>query len=878
MSDPSVSTFLFTDIEGSTRLWERDAARMQDALARHDALARRLVAGHRGEFVKSTGDGVHAVFGDPLDGLLTAVAFLEALADPAATGGLPLAVRCGLHAGVDGRRDNDFYGNAVNRAARIMTAAHGGQILVSQTVETLVRERLPEPLALRDLGAVRLRGLAQPERVYQVVHPALRQAFPALRMLQDTPHNLPQPLTSFVGREHELAEVRRQLAGTRLLTLVGIGGLGKSRLSLAVADSVLGEYPDGVWFVELAPVTDARLVPQAIASVLGVKEESGHPVRDALRDFVRERTLLVVLDNCEHLVQACAEAARDLLEAGDGVRILASSRERLNLRGERTWSLAPLAAASPQQHLPPDAITGFPAVRLFVERAAAAQSGFAVTADNAAAIVDICHRLDGIPLAIELAAARVRAMTVQAIADRLTDRFRLLRGGDRTAPARQQTLGALIEWSYDLLEPVEQALFRRLSVFAGGFTLDAAEAVCAGGDIAADDVFDLVASLIEKSLVTLDPARGRYGMLETVRLYSQARLRAAGESDETRARHCRHFVAFAELARARASGREQAVWLARLDSEFENLQAAHRACDDIADGAALGLRLVRAVRSYCLNRGLLEIGLAATAEALAREGAQAPDLARCRALTDAGQLATQMGRHDEALQFLDAALAIARALGDTRRIEATLQPLAQARMGQGDFAAARANVEEAIALATALGEEREVVAAQSLLAQIHRAAGDLALAIPLCEEVLAGTRRLDDPESVAAALVNLAMATVARGDAEAAVPFLVECHAIVTDLGARALGQSLLEAAVGLAVHRGDMPRAATLHGAVKTLAAASGLARDMADERYLAEHLAQARAALAPPAFAEAEAAGAALGFEAALAGLRPWLEAGPA
>ncbi|MFO1415404.1 MAG: tetratricopeptide repeat protein [Burkholderiales bacterium] len=867
MPDPAVSTFLFTDIEGSTRLWEQEPARMHDALAHHDALARRLVAEHRGEFVKSTGDGVHAVFGDPLDGLAAAVAFLTALADPATTGGLPLLVRCGLHAGVDSRRDNDFYGNAVNRAARIMTSAHGGQILVSQTVEALVRARLPAPLSLRDLGTVRLRGLAQPERVFQVVHPALRESFPALRMLQETPHNLPQPLTSFVGREHELAEVKRQLANTRLLTLLGIGGLGKSRLSLAVAADVLDEYPDGVWFVELAPVTDPRLVPQTIATVLAVKEETGRPVLDALRDFVRDRTLLLVLDNCEHLVQACAEAARALLEAGSGVRILASSRERLNLRGEKAYSLAPLAVALPQQHLKPDAITQFPAVRLFVERATAANSAFAVTADNAAAIVDVCHRLDGIPLALELAAARVRAMSVEAIAERLSDRFRLLRGGDRTALPRQQTLRALIDWSYDLLSEPQQALFRRLSIFAGGFTLAAAEAVAAGTSVEPEDVLDLLTDLVEKSLVASDGAGDRFTMLETVRQYAAEKLDAAAEAAPVRERHLAYFQKFAEGARARIFGPEQGKWLALLDRERENLLVAHAACANGAIDAERGLALVSDTKAYWMQQGLVRLGHRLTREALARPGAQARTLARSKALFDLGQYEVVMGAAPDALAHLEESLAIAREIDNPRRIAASLQPLAMVHMTLGNLAVAREFADEALALARTVDNEREVLAALSNLGMVHRLEGRLEECRRLDLDALALARKLGDRASIAITQINLAMTALGLGATDDLVASLREARDIAGELGSRTLGQSVLEVIAGLAATRGDWERVARCFGAAEAIAEETGSERMAADAHFLQPHIDAARAALGAEAFARHEQAGRATPYDSAFA-----------
>ena len=476
----TVTTLLFSDIEGSARLWEQDRERMAVALAGHDAVARAAVESNHGVVVKMTGDGMFAAFVDPTDAIKAALGLQRALADPASTHGVALRVRCGLHAGSVERRDNDFFGPPVNRAARIMGAAHGGQVLLSQAVVNFVREILPAAVSLRDLGRVRLKDLATPEHVYQVVHPELRQEFPALRSLEATPNNLPQQVTTFIGREREIAEGTTLLGKSRLVTLLGVGGLGKTRLSLQVGAEVLDDYPDGVWFVELAPVTDERRVAQAVATVLGVKEEAGQPVSEALLKFVRDRQLLLILDNCEHLAHACAVLAKDLLQSGPRVKVLASSRELLHVAGETTYPLPSLSVPDAQQRLPISVLTQYEAVRLFVDRAVAAQPSFRLTEQNAMAVADICHRLDGIPLAIELAAARVRALAVGQIDARLSDRFRLLTGGDRTALPRQQTLRACIDWSYDLLTDPEKRLLQRLSVFAGGWTLAAAEQVCAG--------------------------------------------------------------------------------------------------------------------------------------------------------------------------------------------------------------------------------------------------------------------------------------------------------------------------------------------------------------------------------------------------------------
>ncbi|MFO1325552.1 MAG: tetratricopeptide repeat protein [Burkholderiales bacterium] len=869
MHAQSVATFLFTDIEGSTRLWEQEPERMHEALARHDAIAAACVTGHHGNVVKTTGDGIHAVFADPLDAVQATIAFQLGLARPDATAGIELRVRCGLNLGAEGRRGNDFYGTAVNRAARVMSAAHGGQILVSSTVADAIRDRLPAGVSLHDLGVVRLRDLAHAEPIFQVVHPQLRAQFPALRSLASTPNNLPQSLTSFVGRERELAEVKGRLSTTRLLTLVGIGGLGKSRLSLQAAADVMDDFPDGVWFVELAPVADARLVPQAVASVLGVKEDAAHSVEQALARFVKDRCLLVVLDNCEHLTQACASVARLLLEAGPKVRILASSRERLNLRGETTYPLAPLAAPASGITLAPDLLEQFAAVRLFAERALAVHPDFEITPQNAAAVSDICRQLDGIPLALELAAARTSAMSVDMLAERLSDRFRILRGGDRTALPRQQTLRALIDWSYELLQPDERLLFQRLAVFAGGFTLEAAEVVGAGDD----EVLDALTRLVDKSLVQFDAGGQRYRMLETVRQYALERLKSSGEDAAIRTRHLQYCVSLVEMIAPELIGAAQGAWLARLDAERENLLAAHAWCDHAEDGGALGLRLVRAVRFYLFSRGLLEFGYAMIVEALDRDGASQRDILRCRGLSDAGQFALHIGRYDEARGYLEESLAIARELNDASRIAIALQPLGRTYFANGDLGMARRYFSEALELARAQGKPREIAAAMVAMEQLHRVEGDLDAAEAMSTAALALARELDDRLSIGLALLNLAMTALLRGKAPQALAMLREIVAINAELGGTALAQSLLEVASGLAVLRGEPARAAAYYGAADVQAKESGQRRDPADEAFVAAMVDNMRAALGQPAFDDAVEAGRGLEVAVAVGRVAEWL-----
>jgi predicted ATPase/class 3 adenylate cyclase len=870
---------LFTDIEGSTSLWEREPERMGAALQAHDAVLKAAVGPRRGRVVKSTGDGIHAVFDDAADAVAAALQMQLTLADPAATAGLELRLRCGLHVGADEYRDGDYYGQAVNRAARIMSVAHGGQTLLSQAIVDSVGERMPAGATRRDLGHVRLRDLTSPERVYQLEHAQLRAQFPPLRSLEATPNNLPQQLNSFVGRERELAEAKQRLAANRLVTLLGMGGIGKSRLSIQLGADVLDDYRDGVWLIELAPLTDPRLVPQAVASVLGVKEDAGHSVQESLLRYVRDKQLLFILDNCEHVVQACAELAKQLMQAGAGVKVLASSRDVLQVAGESSYQVPTLSVpAAPGAHgqLAPGALMQHEAVRLFVERALAAQPSFEVTAGNAAAVADVCRRLDGIPLALELAAARTRALSVEAIAARLDDRFRLLVSSDQTVLPRQRTLRALIDWSHDLLPDPERLLFRRLAVFAGGFALEAAEQVGGGDGLNAADVLDLLAHLVEKSLVIMEFSGQRYRMLDTVRHYAQERLDESIDKAGAQARHFAHYLHVAEQARAGLVGAEQGAWLARLDQERENLLVAHGRCDGTDSSACeMGLRLVYALRPYWLNRGLLALGFRVTVEALDREGAQKNDQLRYSGLWNAGYLAYFMGRYAQSRAYLQQSLSIAREMCSTQSAALVLFPLGVACQGEGDLVAARAHLEEAVMLDRQLGDRRELAAASSALASLHRMEGRLEEAERLYESTLSLARELGDREYTAGTLLNLAMTSVRRGSTSRTCSLLTEALGIGGDIGSKPALQSALEVCAGLAASQKEWQLAARFFGAAQALATLTGLQRDPADEAFLSPLMAVAREALGGEVFETFETEGRQAPLRDALLQARAWLDA---
>ena len=521
-------TLLFTDIEGGVRLWEADRDAMAAASARYDRMVRERIEASGGRVFKTVGEAHRAVFADPVAALCSAVAIQRAAGAEPWAPGLPVGVCVALHCGACAERDGDYVGPVVNRAARLLDVGHGGQVLVTAAAYALLAGRLPGGIGLRDLGEQRLRDLGRAERVFQVTGPGLAEGFGVLRSLDDPAlrHNLPSQATSFVGRVAELAELRALVSGgSRLVTIAGPGGIGKSRLALQVAADALDGTGDGVWLAELAPVAEPELVARTAAAALRVGEAPGRPVLDTVIGAIADRDLLLILDNAEQVLGAVAELAAAVIRSCPRVCLLVTSREPLGVSGEHVFRV-PGLAVPPADLADPDRLAGFESVQLFTEHAALHRRGFTVDDASAAGVAAICVRLDGIPLALELAAARLGPLSVPEISARLDQRFRLLTTGNRTALPRHQTLRALIDWSYDLLSSQEQIVFGRLSVFAGGWTLDAAEAVASGGDVAEWQVLDLLAALVAKSLVQAEVIHGstRYRLLETIRHYAAERL------------------------------------------------------------------------------------------------------------------------------------------------------------------------------------------------------------------------------------------------------------------------------------------------------------------------------------------------------------------
>ncbi len=561
MHPTGVVTLVFSDIEGSTQRWERDRDAMASALARHDLLMRDAIERAGGYVFKTVGDAFCASFSIPEQAVAAALAAQRALLaeDFSAVDGL--RVRIALHVGPAEERAGDYFGPSVNRVARLLATGHGGQVLLSGAVAELTKGQLPEQCSLRDLGAHRLKDLLNPERVYQLLAPELPDEFPALRSLNVLSSNLPPKLTSFVGREQEVSEIATLLSEHRLVTLTGAGGIGKTRCATQVGADLLDGSGDGVWIVELAPVLDPTLVESTVARTLSVQASGGRPILETLLEYLKQRRLLLILDNCEHLIAAARSCAAAILRACSDIRILATSREALNIAGERLYRMPSLARPE--------------AVELFVDRARAAGPAFALDERSAQHIAEICLRLDGIPLAIELAAARANALSPAEIARRLDQRFRLLAGGDRSALPRHQALRATIDWSYELLDERTRTIFRRLAVFAGGWTLDAAVKVCVDDAIDEWSVIEDLTSLVDKSLVISDPSGGerRYSMLSSIWEYGLERLAESGEADAIAEKHARLYASFVRELQPLVADLEDAEWRRRFSAELDNARA-----------------------------------------------------------------------------------------------------------------------------------------------------------------------------------------------------------------------------------------------------------------------------------------------------------------
>ena len=759
-----VVTFLFTDIEGSTKMWEQGPQAMKSDLARHDQLLTTVIYDHGGNLFKHTGDGVLAVFETPSQAIAAATEGQIAIAAEQWNSEATLKARIAIHTGEAEERNSDYFGSAVNRAARLLDAAHGGQILLSESTAGLTQDSLAEGTSLVDLGEHRLKDLARAERIYQLSHPDLELEFPSLRSLEALPNNLPVQLTSFVGREHQLSEVKALLDDHRLVTLTGVGGVGKTRLALQAGADLLERYRHGVWLVELAPLTEADLLPKTIASALAIREDPNRPIVETLVDYLEEQRSLIILDNCEHLIEPVARLADRLLRSCPFLHIVATSREGLAISGERLWQVPVLESPGEIEAL--DRLPGYEAVRLFMDRARAVRPDFELTAENADSVSEICRRLDGIALAIELAAARLRVFSVQQVAARLDDRFRLLTGGSRTALPRQRTLAATMDWSFGLLTEEAQLLLRRLSVFHGGFTYDSAEAVCSDGVLDRTAVLDLLTELVEESLLLVEQGlEMRYRMLETVRQYSQDKLIEAGEADEIRLRHALYMLDVARRGEAGLMGKAQATWIRTLQDERSNVRSALAWCRD-AGRPDIGLGIARWMGRFWWQHGPFPEGRR-WLELMLSDAPDEPSSDRAEALRWTAMLALHQGDLTDAETLAHRSFDTYDAAGDATGRGLGLIAIAFVASARGDLETAITSFQDALETFEALDEPFWANIVLANLEGLVSKMGDPDRSAELAHKMVTSAQRLDDDRLEALGRSALACHALRQGDLDA---------------------------------------------------------------------------------------------------------------
>jgi predicted ATPase/class 3 adenylate cyclase len=806
-------TFLFTDIEGSTRLAQQYPDKIIALLARHNEILTHSIQAQNGYVFQIVGDSFAAAFHSANEALNAAVSAQRMLYNepwnPA-----PLKVRMGLHTGTAHLNDASaptVYAEYSTLAStqRIMSAGHGGQILLSSATRELVRDALPIDTELQGLGAKRLKDLLRPEHLFQLNIAGLPTNFPPLKTLDAFLNNLPTQLTTFIGRENEMAEVKKELETHRLVTLTGSGGTGKTRLSLQVAADVLDRFPQGVWFIELAPLADPELIPQTILSAIGISKQKGKSLVELLKGYLQEKKTLIILDNCEHLIEASARLANSLLSSAPGLKIMASSRETLGIDGEVAYPVPSLSLPD-VKHLPmSEQLSQYEAVRLFIDRASLVSPHFVVDKDNAPFIAQICYRLDGIPLAIELAAARVKMLSVEQISRRLDDRFRLLTGGARTALPRQQTLRALIDWSYDLLSEKERFLLHRLSVFAGGWTLEAAEEICAGDGIETDAVLDLLTQLVNKSLVVVmersQSGETRYRMLETIRQYAREKLLKNGNGEAIRQQHLAYFVRLVEQAEPELYRSHQVYWLNKLDDELDNLRLALEWA--LTANVEAGLRIASLPWRFWSERGYLR-ELGDWLSQLLKRSDRADSL-HAKALVIYSFCFFRQGDFSETIRIAEQSLRLARTLSDRQMEAFSMAFLGVFTLTQGNMREGTQILEQSLALYKALNDRLGQAMAMSWLAL---GSNDVERGMALVGESLAIYREFGHLTDIASSLFQLARLAIWRGDFSSPAPWLEEALSISLQLGNQISEEEALITQGNLAYRQGNYDRACTYY------------------------------------------------------------------
>lgn len=739
---------------------------MSAALKHHNAIIAKAIELAGGHVFKTMGDAFCAAFDRPQDAISAARAIQKEVLSQSWETPKPIRVRIAIHTGEAEEQNGDYFGPPLNMVARLLPLGRGGQTLVSSATEKLIREHLSGGVSLRDLGEHWLRDLSQPARIYQLIQPELPDAQPLLRPMEALAHNLPVQLTSFVGRKRLIEEIKESITSTRLLTLTGAGGVGKTRLAVKVAEELKGKYEDGVWYVELAAIANADLVLPTIAKTLGLREEPGTPLIQTILSHLKFKNILLLLDNCEHLLQTCAEFVEMALQSCPKIQFLATSRESLQIAGENVRQIPPLAI--PESKATPssiEALMEYEAAKLFVDRASTVARNFTVSSLNLKSISEICTRLDGIPLAIELAASRANMMPVERIAAHLKDRFDLLSKGSRTALPRHQTMRGAIDWSYELLSPPEQTLLRRLSVFLGGFIYESAELICSGDDVEPEQFLDLVSRLIDKSLILLEEGRGeteRYRLLEPIREYALEKLVKSGEEKKLRARHLEYFLAIAEETELNRTVLIKPEWFNRLESDHDNFGGALDWCLD--NDVEKGFILASALARFWKVRGFMTEGRERLASLLAQRDPTKKTDGFAKALYAAGNLASWQGDHKQSKRFLEDCLALRKELGGNHELAKVLSDLGIVACIEGNLELGNRYFNESLALFREVNDETWIALVLQNLGVLKLNQCDFQPARAYMEESLVLFRKRQDLKGIADQLHNLGIVECADGN------------------------------------------------------------------------------------------------------------------
>ncbi|MBK8550718.1 MAG: tetratricopeptide repeat protein [Ignavibacteria bacterium] len=773
-------TFLFTDIESSTKLAQQFPDIIQTELEKHHSILNEIIKSHNGFIFEIVGDAFCTAFGNPKDAVRSAYEIQKRLLTENFNG-ISIKVRIGIHTGKAEWSGKRYIGYiTLARTHRVMSAAYGGQILVSTDCFDIIRDTTQNNISFRDLGERRLKDLIQPMRIFQIISPDLPSEFPPLKTLDARPNNLPVQLTNFIGREKEIEEVKKLLSETHLLTLAGPGGTGKTRLCLQAAAEVIDDFANGVWFVDLAPLKDEKLLLQTVAQVIGVKENPETELLNTITDFLKEKELLILLDNCEHIIDSCSLLAETLISKCPKLKIMATSREALRCRGELMYYVTSLELPDLNPDTTFEKLTQYESVRFFIEKAVSIKPGFQVSTLTAPYVAEICHKLDGIPLAIELAAARVKVLSVEQISERLNDRFNLLISGNRTALPRQQTLRALIDWSHDLLSAKEKILWNRLSVFAGGWTIEAAEKVCSCEELKQNEILDILSNLVDKSLVIFNEQSNRYRMLETIRQYGEEQLDNLSELDEIMKRHLTYYVEFAGTAKINLSGFEQKYWMNRLDDESSNFQVA--LVSSIVRGNRLkGIQLVLFICRYWEVRGFISQAKNWLKEFL-NSPEDIPEMEKAGLLQWSGTFEWITGNYENAKSFYEKSFLINKELNNKTGIAVSLNNLGLIYNITGEHEKSKEHTEQSYKIFSELGDK--ALMADSLLnlgsTLINLNEPDKARSV--FEECLKVYREIGDARGVGMILTNIGSLYGMKNEYETSRIYFEESLAIQREL------------------------------------------------------------------------------------------------